>query len=501
MGSRELGATGRFDGDDEEKMRFTSRHALLIFLSLLLLNSAVVWGQTDKQAPTPATPATPPATPPAAPANPSTPPTTPAPAASSNPTVMLLKQGHSESVRAKAAQDLGKAGDISTIPALADALSDPSAKVRREVVLALVQFHTSKVLLALEQATKDTDDGVRVTAVQCLEGYYTGNIPSSGFSGFMKKNWQRAAGHFQPDDTHIDPGVSVDPSVVTTLIATMKDTRSNEASREAAKGLGILLATSASADLVAAAHSSDTDLAREALNALNKIKDKDAGPKLVDLLDSPNKDVKRDACVTVGILRTRDALPKLQSIFQTDPDPKDKAPAIQGLAYLGDKVSVPIFTKALWNDDKAVRQAAAEGLARAADPQSKGELEKALAVEKDASARLAMNFALAALGKDDALNEVVSDLTSKIRGDVARSYLIELARNPAFLAKLYPYLQSPDNNIRRRLCEVLMYSGDQGSLTQLDRLEHDPDTAVAGAALRAKTAIRARVGAAPAAKT
>ena len=459
-------------------MNTSSRFSITNVVSAALLSAAMLCGRTDKPAPTPAAPAT-----------------------SSNPTVMLLKQGHSENVRAKAAQDLGKAGDLSTIPDLADALADPSAKVRREVVLALVQFHKSTVLPPLEKATLDTDDGVRITAVQCLVGYYSGNIPSSGITGFMKKNWQRAAGHFQPDDTRIDPGIAVDPTVVTALIATMKDTRSNEASREAAKGLGILGATAAANDLVQAAHASDTDLAREAINSLEKLKDRDSGPKLVDLLDSPNKDVKRDASVCVGILLARVALPKLQSIFQTDPDPKTKAAAIQGLAYLGDKVSVPIFTKALWNDDKAVRQSAAEGLARAADPQSQGELDKANAVEKDASAKLAIEFALAALGKDDALNAVVSELSSKIRGDVARTYLIELTRNPANLPKLYPYLQSPDNSIRRRLCEVLMYSGDKDSLTQLDRLEHDQDNAVAAAALRAKTAIRARVAAtAPAAK-
>jgi hypothetical protein len=79
---------------------------------------------------------------------------------------------------------------------------------------------------------------------------------------------------------------------------------------------------------------------------------------------------------------------------------------------------------------------------------------------------------------------------------VARSYLTELSRNPTFLAKLYTYLTSPDNGIRKQLCGVLMYSGDQGSLTQLDRLEHDPDGSVAAAALRAKQAIRARLGAA-----
>jgi HEAT repeat protein len=432
---------------------------------------------------------------PAAPAAPAAAP------ASTNPSVMLLKQGHTDNVRAKAAQDLGKAGDINTIQALAEALGDPSVKVRREVVLALGQFHQEAALPPLEQATKDLDDSVRVAAVQCLVGHYSGILPKSGLTGFMSKNWQRAAGHFQADDTKIDPGVAVDPTVVTTLIAVLKDTRSTEGAREAAKGLGILLAKAAAPDLVAAAHSSNTDLAREALNALSKIRDIDSGPKLVDLLDSPNKDVKRDACTTVGILRTKEALPKLQTIFQTDPDEKTKTAAMQGMAFLGDKVSVPIFTKALWSENKDVRQGAAEGLARAADPSSLTELQKAASVEKDASAKLAMNFALAALGKDDAVNEVVSELSSKMRGDVARSYLIELSRNPAFLPKLYNYLQSPDKEIRKRLCVVLMYSGDQGSLAQLDRLEHDSDGDVAAAALRAKQAIRARVGAgAPAAK-
>jgi HEAT repeat protein len=409
---------------------------------------------------------------------------------------MLLQQGHTESIRAKAAYDLGKQGDRTTIPALAGALKDSSSKVRHEVVLALAQFHQMDVLPPLESATKDSDDGVRLAAVQCLVGYYTGNLPPSGWTGFVRKNWQRATIHFQSDDSKIDPGVAVDPGVITTLIAVMKDTRSNTDSREAAKGLGILLAQSAAPDLVATAHSSDADLAREALNSLDKIKDRDSGPKVVDLLDSPNKEIKRDACVTVGILRANAGLSKMQTIFQNDPDEKDKVAAMQGLAYLGDKVSVPVFTQALWNDNKDIRQGAAEGLARAADPQALGELQKADMAEKDAGPKLAIEFALTALGKDDALSEVVSELGSKVHGDVARVYLTELARKPAFLPKLYPFLTSPDNGIRKRLCVVLMYSGDQGSLQQLDRLEHDPDGDVASAALKAKRAIRARADAA-----
>ena len=50
----------------------------------------------------------------------------------------------------------------------------------------------------------------------------------------------------------------------------------------------------------------------------------------------------------------------------------------------------------------------------------------------------------------------------------------------------------PAQVIALRLCSVLMFSGNQSSLEQLDRLSHDPDGDVAAEALRAKQAVRAR---------
>jgi len=410
--------------------------------------------------------------------------------------VQLLKSD-SPSVRARAARDLGQSHDLSAVPALAGALKDPNDKVRREVVIALAQMHSPEVLDALVTASKDYSDDLRTLAVQCLVGYYTGQIPSPGFTGFMKKSWERAKGHFTPDTTRIDPGLTVDPKVVTALDDTMQDARSVKAARQAAKGLGILVAQAAVPDLVKAAHTSDENLAREALNALSKIKDRSAGPPLVDLLDSPNKNVKRDASVTVGILRANEALPKLQTLFENDPDAKDKESAIEGLAYLGQSVSVPLFTKALWSNDKPIRASAAEGLARVADPTTLPEVERAIISERDQDVKLAMMFAITALGKQDYLSQLVSELSSKTRGEVVQAYLIELARTPGFLLRLYPYLQSQDAGVRARLCTVLMYAGDATSLEALDRLSHDPNGEVASESLRAKRAIRARTATAP----
>ena len=82
-----------------------------------------------------------------------------------NPLSSPLKSSN-EKVRARAARDLGKAQDASAIPALAAALSDPSQKVRREVILALAQIHQPGTLAALIKATEDADEGNRVLAVQ-----------------------------------------------------------------------------------------------------------------------------------------------------------------------------------------------------------------------------------------------------------------------------------------------------------------------------------------------
>jgi HEAT repeat protein len=412
--------------------------------------------------------------------------------AQASPSEIQLLKSPDASTRAKAARELGKSGDLTALHPLAAAVTDPSDKVRREVVVALASFHNPDALDPLIVATRDTDPDIRVLAVRGLVGYYTGRTPSLGFVGFWKRAWRKAKNRFVEENVRIDPGVKVDPKVVSALVALLNDTRAIEASRQAADGLGILVAQSAVPDLVKAAHSSEEDLAVEALNALGKIKDVSAGPQLVDLLDSPDQEVKQQAAVTIGILRTPQALPKLQAMYSNNPDAKTRGKALEGIAYLGAPASVPLLLQALWSSDSASRTLAAEGLARAQDPKALPDLEKAIQVEKNADTRLAMEFALTALGKNDYLSQLIGELGSKTRGDTARSYLVELARNAQFLHGLYPYLQNRDAGVRRQICVVLMFSGDQSSIEPLERASRDSNPDVAAEALRALRAVRAR---------
>ncbi|HEV2497973.1 MAG TPA: HEAT repeat domain-containing protein [Terriglobia bacterium] len=411
-----------------------------------------------------------------------------------NPLLDELKS-QDANIRARAVRDIGNSGDTSSVQALTAALNDPSPKVRKEIIVALAKLHTNESLDGLVSATRDSDPDVRTMAVEAVVGWYTGNVPSTGFRGAVKKSYNGALNWFQTDTTHIRPGMTVDPKTVAALEAVMEDTRSIEASRDAARGLGILLARPAVPALVKASHSPDAGLAVNALDALSKIKDISAGPEVTDLLDSPSKDVRRAACITIGVLRTKSAAPKLQEIYQTDTDGDTRKAALDGLAFIGDPASYPVFIKALWSQDKDERAYAAEGLARIRDPKAGANLEKRMKIEKDAGVKLALLFAQVSIGETEHLRDLVDALTSRTRGDVARSYLIELTRQKSLLNAVYSYLNDSNATIRRQLCVVLMYSGDASSLPHLSPLTHDRNSDVAAAALGATQAIRSRASA------
>jgi len=396
--------------------------------------------------------------------------------------------------RARAAKELAKKGTPADVPALVTVLNDPEPKVRREVVVALASIHAAESLDPLIVATRDEDTETRMLAVEGLVNFYVGQSGSRGFFGFFQNTWKRAKGRFVKEELKIDPGVNVEPKVITALVATMNDTEAIEPARRAAGGLGILRANAAVPDLVKAAHSPDENLALEAIVALSKIQDLSAGPQLIDLLDSETGEVRQEAAVTVGILRTSEAVPKLQTMYEKGGGRTTQLRALDGLAYIGNPVSVPLFLKALWDPDKAFRARAAEGLARARDEKGLPDLEKAVNAEKDAEPRFAMMFAITSLGRMDYLSDLVNGLSSTLRGGIVESYVIELTRNPQMLARLYPFLNSRDADVRRRMCTVLMYNGDASSIPYLEQLSQDSKGDVATEALRALRAVRLRAG-------
>lgn len=409
-----------------------------------------------------------------------------------NPLIQELKSANAN-IRARAARDLGNSGDVSAVPALAASLNDPSTHVRSEVIVALEKLHTLAAQSALLKATEDTDPGVRELAVEAVVGWYTGEVPALGFKSHVATSYHQAMGWFQGNASSTVGGAGLSPEVINALETAMMDTRSIQAARRAAWGLGVLRARAAVPDLIKAAHSDDDALADNSLNALAKIQDITAGPQIVDLLDSASNPVKQTAAVTVGVLRTKTAVPKLEDVYKNDANDNNRRAALDGLAYTGDPSAYPIFLQALSSKDAKERTYAAEGLARAGNSQALPALQKRMVVEKKEGVKLAIEFAETSLGEQQRLSDLVNALSSRSYGDVAQSYLIELTRKKPLLQALCTHLNDRNATVRLRLCNVLAVSGDTSTLARLQPLTRDGNGDVAAAALHATQDIRARM--------
>ena len=401
-----------------------------------------------------------------------------------------------EKVRQEAVKRIGKKGDQSTIPLLAKALFDPSAKVRRKVIFALDQLRYPEILGPLHLATQDLTPEVARLAVLALVNYSTGrrdlSTDSSDMIGGLKALGSKVKRGFAPDDMRIDFDVRVDPLTIRALENVLKRKPTWEAQRAAAWGLGVLLARTAIPTLVDIAHSQDPDLAREAMNSLTKILDPSAGPALVDLLDSPNEDVRKDAAITVGILRTKEAVKPLADLYKRESNSKVRAKALEGLAFIGSEISAPLFKEALRNRNDSLRITAAEGFARITNPKYANEVRLAESTENDGKVRLAMAFALAAMGDSSYVPDLVQQLGSAFRRNIASAYLIELSRSSDSRFQLYQHLDHHAPDVRKSLCKILMYHGDSDTIKALDYLTRDENKGVAIEAIRATRVIRAR---------
>jgi hypothetical protein len=148
--------------------------------------------------------------------------------------------------------------------------------------------------------------------------------------------------------------------------------------------------------------------------------------------------------------------------------------------------------------DDGLRTAAIEGISRLKNPGDRPAMEKSFAEEKKFGPRLAGAFGSVALGNIDMtefspLRYLVNNLNSQAYRGVARSYLIELARDGVVRRQLYLALkQSPTREEKTGLAQILASSGDPDSIPYLETISNDTDTDVAKEGMRALQTLRSR---------
>jgi len=142
------------------------------------------------------------------------------------------------------------------------------------------------------------------------------------------------------------------------------------------------------------------------------------------------------------------------------------------------------------------RRAAAEELARLAAPEHRRLAEGYRVQEKDARVKLALDWALYRMGKNESLFPLVRALDEKKEAEQAVGYLKQL-EGPA---PLYVFLTRVNGNTQIRLLEVLASVGDRDTLERLKPFTESLDPGIADAAKFAEREINIRLEETPAAE-
>ena len=140
------------------------------------------------------------------------------------------------------------------------------------------------------------------------------------------------------------------------------------------------------------------------------------------------------------------------------------------------------------------RRAAAEELARLAAVEHRRLAEGYRVQEKDARVRLALDWALYRMGKNETLFELVGALDEKSRAEQSVAYLKQL-EGPG---PLYVFLGRVNGHTQARLLEVLAAVGDRATLEKIQPYTQSTDPLIADAAKFAEREITIRVEETPA---
>jgi len=142
------------------------------------------------------------------------------------------------------------------------------------------------------------------------------------------------------------------------------------------------------------------------------------------------------------------------------------------------------------------RRTAAEELARLAAVEHRRLTEGYRAQEKDERVRLALDWALYRMGKNESLFPLVRSLGEKKYATQTVAYLKQLETPEP----LYVFLERVNGNTRIRLLEVLAAVGDRGTLEKIKPYTESLDPGIADAAKFAEREIGIRLEEQPAAE-
>ncbi len=399
--------------------------------------------------------------------------------------------------RIKAVRSVADGTDIARTAALLDPLlADESEEVRLEVVKAFIRMRSIDAQPYLVKATVDLTPRLQILATDGLVDFYEPGYANIGRLGTLKGLTSSVISRFRnPNPVVVPPYVRVAPTVIDALGEQVRNGRSEPVRANAARAIGVLRGGAALDALLEGVRSRDPTIMRESVLAIKKIRDPRAGPGIVFLLRDPDFKLQIAAIETLGQLRTAEAAPELVRVVEESTRKEVRIAAMIALAKIPDSGQRVFFLNRVADPEAGIRAAAAEGLGRNGQPLDLTTIGERYRVEKNASARLSLAFAYVSLGNLVPLESLVDALQSRVHRGEARPFLVELARKPKVLERLYVPLGSGSVAQRRQLAQVVAQSGGEESVAHLQNLVDDPTSEVSNAAIDALRVLQYRLAA------
>jgi HEAT repeat protein/beta-lactamase regulating signal transducer with metallopeptidase domain len=313
-----------------------------------------------------------------------------------------------ERVRVAAVQAIASREERSVISDLIPLLGDAEVAVRRAAAEALLHMPDPRAIAALVEALRsDADASVRELAAQALG---------------------------QIDDERAVPG----------LTAALRAERIPAVRRKIVWALAEIESASAAAAFIEALRDDDAEVRQYAIAGVGSLELKSAAPQIIPLLRDPNADVRSRAAWALGELKSSAALEELMAAT-SDANADVRQHTISALSSLEDQRALPAFLRALRDANVDVRRQAVSAIADLDDLQraprelidalSDADVDvresaiHALGNIKDASTVAAI-IPLARSGQPLAIREASIEALSELGGTQVEALLLDLMKDP-----------------------------------------------------------------------
>jgi HEAT repeat protein len=213
------------------------------------------------------------------------------------------------------------------------------------------------------------------------------------------------------------------------------------------------------------------------------------GDAAITALNDADRAVRTAAMQALGALRYDRGVQALTDLFVYYGNGEAADAALDALAHIAHKTSVPLFVAQLAGKSAVRRTIALEGLARAGDTSQLPAIQTAVDKERDPGVTLAGTFALVRLGNTPT-DQVADSLSRPRLRDQAKRYLIEIA--PGHVSAFSRQLLDSDPQIRTDVVDALGLADDPAALAVLEPVLNDRDPQVARAAERAVARLKRR---------